>query len=322
MEWIHEEIFKCPLDQYALKIDLKRNKVYCLNKKCKSKFKLLTCKTKKIPCLIDTENFDTVFKKDFLKPKRIFENNNSNLYKITQKFKDKIDKFFDKKYSPPYKKIVINQINNFINKNEKKCLIIGSGNRNLPNSIYNSQLNIIGCDLYPGEQVDFIADAHYLPLKDNCINIIFIQAVLEHVLEPQKVIDECFRVLAKNGMIISEAPFLQGIHENQYDFFRFSPSAHVFLFRKFKILDFGPLQGSLLSFVWILRGITSRFFKMKIAKFIFFPFFIFIRKKANRNIKADWDYCNSSYVVAIKKNFKSRKNYHKGIIKLYEHKKD
>ena len=123
-------------------------------------------------------------------------------------------------------------------------------------------------------------------------------------------------------MIISEAPFLQGIHENQYDFFRFSPSAHAFLFRKFKILSHGPLQGSFLSFIWILRGLTSRFLKMKFAKFIFFPFFILIRKKANRNIKADWDYCNSSYVVAIKKNFKARKNYHKSIIKLYEHKKD
>ena len=76
----------------------------------------------------------------------------------------------------------------------------------------------MGWDIYPGEKVDFIADAHYLPIKNKSINFIFLQAVLEHVLEPQKVVDECFRVLSDGGLIISEAPFLQGIHENGYDF--------------------------------------------------------------------------------------------------------
>ena len=39
---------------------------------------------------------------------------------------------------------------------------------------------------------------------------------------------------------------------------------------------------------------------------------------ANRKSKATWDYCNSSYVVAIKEVTEPKKYYHKNNLKLYE----
>ncbi len=310
--------FQCPLDHHNLKIDLSRNKVVCTNKSCKVDFQIFNSGEVKIPCLIDDKNFDTVFNNSFLNCNRIFKKKQTKLALIISNIKNYIDSFSHKKYLPPYKEIAKKEIQSLIKKNKIDCLIIGSGNRELPLSISDKKLNIMGCDLYPGKKVDFISDAHYLPIKNESINFIFLQAVLEHVLEPQKVIDECFRVLSDGGLIISEAPFLQGIHENGYDFFRFSPSAHAFLFRDFNIKSYGPLIGVLLSFFWTLRGLTSKYLGMKVARLLFFPLMTFFNGPTNKNIKANWDYCNSSYVVAIKDNNKKQGYYHKKAIKLYE----
>ena len=318
MRKIKKFSFQCPIHKKALIIDYNKKSIKCKNKSCKAKYKIIKINNKLVPCLIDDLNFDTVFNYKFLKPIRIFDKNKSYFFRLANHIKSKINNFLNEKYSPPYKEITKNKLKSLIKNGKNKCLIIGSGNRNLPNSIFDNRLNIIGCDLYPGKQVDFIADAHYLPLKENSINIIFLQAVLEHVLEPQKVVDECYRVLSKEGIIISEAPFLQGIHENEYDFFRFSPSAHCFLFKKFEIISHGPLRGAGLSFIWILRGFVSKYIGMKISKIIFFPLMIVSNLNANRKSKATWDYCNSSYVVAIKEVTEPKKYYHKNNLKLYE----
>ena len=310
--------FQCPLDGYNLKIDTSINKIFCTNKSCKVDFQIYSSGKEKIPCLIDDKNFDTVFNSSFLNCKRIFKKKESKLTLIISHVKNYIYNLSNKQYLPPYKEIARKEIKSLIKKNKKDCLVVGSGNRELPLSISNKHLNIMGCDIYPGEKVDFIADAHYLPIKNKSINFIFLQAVLEHVLEPQKVVDECFRVLSDGGLIISEAPFLQGIHENGYDFFRFSPSAHAFLFRNFHIKSYGPLMGVSLTFFWNLRGLASKYLGIKVSKLIFFPLITFFNRPTNKNIKANWDYCNSSYVVAIKDNNKKKGYYHKKAIRLYE----
>lgn len=318
MRNINTDKFQCPLDKHNLKIDLLRNKIICSNKDCKVDFQVFTSGDLKIPCFIDDKNFDTVFNKNFLNCKRVFKKKQSKLTLTISNLKNYIDNFINKEYIPPYNEIAKKEINSLILQNKKNCLIIGSGDRELPSSISDRHLDILGCDIYPGKKVDFIADAHYLPIKNESINFIFLQAVLEHVLEPQKVVDECFRVLSNGGLIISEAPFLQGIHENGYDFFRFSPSAHVFLFRNFYIKSYGPLKGVVLSFFWSLRGLASNYLGMKISRFLFFPLIALFNKSPNKYNKANWDYCNSSYVVAIKDNNKKQGYYHKKAIKLYE----
>ena len=45
------------------------------------------------------------------------------------------------------------------------------------------------------------------PFPDSSFNIVIIQAVLEHVLNPQKVVKEINRVLKNKGIIYSETPF-------------------------------------------------------------------------------------------------------------------
>ena len=57
-------------------------------------------------------------------------------------------------------------------------------------------LEIVGIDVYESQFVDVVCDAHYLPFKNNNFDGVWIQAVLEHVVEPRIVAAEIFRVLS------------------------------------------------------------------------------------------------------------------------------
>ncbi|MGF1447145.1 MAG: class I SAM-dependent methyltransferase [Pikeienuella sp.] len=102
---------------------------------------------------------------------------------------------------------------------------------------------IVAFDVYASSHTDFIADAHAIPLADGVVDGVWIQAVLEHVLDPWRVADEIWRVLAPDGVVYAETPFLQPVHEGAYDFTRFTESGHRWLFRRFERLDSGVVTG-------------------------------------------------------------------------------
>jgi ubiquinone/menaquinone biosynthesis C-methylase UbiE len=69
-----------------------------------------------------------------------------------------------------------------------------------------------------------VADGHQLPIADGSVDGVWIQAVLEHVLDPSIVVQEIHRVLTPGGVVYAETPFMQPVHEGAYDFTRFSLS--------------------------------------------------------------------------------------------------
>ena len=78
-----------------------------------------------------------------------------------------------------------------------------------------------------------IADAHFLPFKSECLDIVYSIAVLEHVRRPWIVADEIFRVLHPGGHIVLELPFLNVIHD-EHDYFRFTDKGIRSLFDETK----------------------------------------------------------------------------------------
>lgn len=127
----------------------------------------------------------------------------------------------------------------------KSVLDIGSGGRRLGN-------NVIAMDL-AAENIDLAADAHALPFKNNSFDAIVIQAVLEHVENVEKVVQEAGRVLKKNGEIFAEIPFLCPVHNDPRDFRRYTPDGFKQLFKEFTILDFGIAMGPSSAFSYSLR---------------------------------------------------------------------
>lgn len=89
--------------------------------------------------------------------------------------------------------------------------------------------NVIAVDLYPYEGVDVVASADNLPFENESMSGVWLEAILEHVSDPQAVLREVFRVLRPDGWIYIEVPFLQGEHAAPSDYQRWTRHGLVHL---------------------------------------------------------------------------------------------
>jgi SAM-dependent methyltransferase len=136
-----------------------------------------------------------------------------------------------------------------------KILVIGSGKKGDGTAkLWNDEnIEVHGIDIYSSPTVHVVGDAHYLPLAQDFYDGVWIQAVLEHVVAPYKVVSEIHRVLKGNGIVYSETPFMQQVHEGAYDFTRFTVLGHRYLFRKFEMLTIGATKGPEVVLAWSIR---------------------------------------------------------------------
>lgn len=144
-----------------------------------------------------------------------------------------------------------------------RLLVIGGGTvGNGAEALYRTdQLQLVGADIYASANTQLVADAHQLPFVDGAFDGVWIQAVLEHVLDPGVVAAEIHRVLKPNGLVFADTPFMQQVHEGAYDFTRFSVSGHRWLFRRFDCIDAGATSGPGASALWsikyLVRAVTG-----------------------------------------------------------------
>ena len=79
---------------------------------------------------------------------------------------------------------------------------------------------------------DFICSLDNIPKPNNSYDVIINTQVLEHVAEPQKVINEFYRILKPKGKLFLTAPQGWGIHGEPYHFFNFTRFGLQLLFKK------------------------------------------------------------------------------------------
>ncbi len=181
----------------------------------------------------------------------------------------------------PVKPVTIENMSVFIERLRKSntkptVLVVGGGTigQGMKELYENPDIDLIAFDIYESEHVDFVADAHSIPIGKETIDGVVIQAVLEHVVSPAHVVDEIHRVLKKGGLVYSETPFLQHVHEGPYDFTRFTDSGHRYLFRKFECLRSGASAGPGTQLVWSLDYFFRSLFRSRLAgkvvKLLFF----------------------------------------------------
>jgi SAM-dependent methyltransferase len=171
-----------------------------------------------------------------------------------------------------------NRLVELVNKGENRprLLIIGGGavGSGLRELYERRDIDLIAFDIYDSPDVQFIADAHRIPLKDHSVDGVVIQAVLEHVLDPYKVVSEIQRVLRKGGAVYAETPFLQHVHEGAYDFVRFTEGGHRYLFRYFNEINAGVVSGLGTQMTWsidhLCRGVFRSHLAGRVAAALFF----------------------------------------------------
>ncbi len=131
------------------------------------------------------------------------------------------------------------------------------------------------------ENTQFVADAHRIPLPNDYFDCVIIQAVLEHVLSPDQVVKEIYRVLNKEGIVYAETPFLQQVHEGAYDFTRFTESGHRYLFKNFKLIDSGATAGAGTQLLWTIDFFSRSLFRNKNVGKLFKLLFFWLRYADN-----------------------------------------
>jgi ubiquinone/menaquinone biosynthesis C-methylase UbiE len=155
-------------------------------------------------------------------------------------------------------------------------LVVGGGTMgNGVDALYAApRVRVLGFDIYGSPLTRFIADAHRIPLATGTVDAVLIQAVLEHVLEPQQVVGEIKRVLRDGGIVYAETPFLQQVHSGPYDFTRFTSSGHRYLFRGFEEISAGPVAGPGTQLLWsidhLVRGLLRSQLSGKLVRALLF----------------------------------------------------
>ena len=126
---------------------------------------------------------------------------------------------------------------------------------------------------YDGIKPDLIGTAEAIPLENNSVDTVLCTQVLEHVQDPQKVIDEIYRVLKSNGICILTTHMANPLHGLPHDYYRFTRFCfEKVLFKKFKKVMVKENGGALLSIFqfinWGLSGTLPKFLSLPLIVFI------------------------------------------------------
>lgn len=119
---------------------------------------------------------------------------------------------------------------------DKIILNLGSGARII-------RKDVIDVDFYPFPNVKVVADIAKLPFKNNSVDAVICEAVLEHTKDPQIVVKEIKRVLKLNGIVYIVVPFIFSFHSSPNDYYRWSKEGLRELMNKFEEKEIGIRQG-------------------------------------------------------------------------------
>lgn len=253
-----QELLCCPVCRS--KLNWVNEGFECQNYQCKTTFPVVDG----IPVLINEKNSIFLFE-DFLKLQDTTFNfqSQSNLQKLVSKWLPDIN--INVKTKKNYNQF----LNVFKQQNEKpKILVVGGGieGDGMEDILSNDSLELISTDVTFGPCTTLICDAHDIPFEDNSFDGVIVQAVLEHVLDPTRCVEEIHRVLKPNGVVYAETPFMQQVHMGRYDFTRFTHLGHRRLFRKFEEIASGPVCGPGMALAWSYQYFLLSFVKSKPAK--------------------------------------------------------
>lgn len=143
-------------------------------------------------------------------------------------------------------------------------LDVGSG----PERLGKEFINV---DVFPFPEVDIVADASALPFRDDSVQAIVSESVLEHVAEAGLVAKEMVRILKRGGYLYVSVPFIHPYHASPDDFNRWTLSGLKYMFKDLKIVEAGVRSGpwsAVIMFMAYWLGVLLSLGNRKIAPFI------------------------------------------------------
>jgi SAM-dependent methyltransferase len=122
-------------------------------------------------------------------------------------------------------------------------------------------------------KADIFADLNKpLPVEDYVADTVVCLSVLEHLSEPQTLLNEAHRIMKPGAVMILQVPWQWRLHEEPYDFFRYTPYGLKYMFEKAGFKD-------------IEIEATSGFFSMWVLKYNYFTLRLITGPRLLRGIK-------------------------------------
>lgn len=162
--------------------------------------------------------------------------------------------------------ITIKKLSSFVgykinNNVENSFLDLGCGDKHLEKPVVNDNFKYIGLDI---NDLNFETDD--FPLENNSIDIVVGLAVIEHLMNPDKFMQECYRVLKPGGLIFISTPNIQYSIKVFYDdpthVRPYSPYSLKSLFKMFNFKQVDVYPGLRCKPKWYYMG-KYRFFKAR-----------------------------------------------------------
>ncbi len=170
---------------------------------------------------------------------------------------------------------------------KKELLDLGCGVKPFK-KIYSQYCEVsVGIDVpaspHSKTEVDVIYDGKNIPFENNRFDYVLCTEVMEHVPEPAAFLREIHRVMKPDGILIMTTPFLVPLHEEPYDFYRYTKHGirHLFSHTGFSlehIESFSGYAGVLIAFlvqpqlkVW---NKISKWLQLKIIYSAYNPFIL------------------------------------------------
>ncbi len=91
----------------------------------------------------------------------------------------------------------------------------------------------IGTDMREGPGVDKIIDLHHIKLRSRSVGTALLMDTIEHAEFPRKAIENIYKVLKKNGILIVSSHMYFPIHAHPNDYWRFTPEGLRSLMKPF-----------------------------------------------------------------------------------------
>jgi SAM-dependent methyltransferase/uncharacterized protein YbaR (Trm112 family) len=160
-------------------------------------------------------------------------------------------------------------------KSERPIVLVVGGSvpgKGMEEILSSGEIEFVETDVSFGPRTMLICDAHQLPFSSGSFDGVLVQAVLEHVLDPSRCVEEIHRVLNVSGLVYAETPFAQQVHGREYDFTRFTDLGHRRLFRRFEEISSGAACGPGMALAWSYTYFLLSFASSRIARAILVAF--------------------------------------------------
>lgn len=171
-----------------------------------------------------------------------------------------------------------------------KVLNAGAGDRDISEIIDGELYNQDIAHGLHNDNIHIYSPLHEIPKPDGFFDVIICNAVLEHVANPEEIMEEFARVLRDDGILYLGLPFLQPEHKDPTDFQRYTADGMIALANrhKFSVEKIESVHNIYVTLAWIIVYWLSATNSIRnfLLKLLLYPILAWLCSHSNEHIFA------------------------------------